>query len=65
MCGILGLISKENGSQPLDEQQIIMMRDDMTHRGPDGSGLYQHQNVTFAHRRLAIRDINGGKQPWL
>ncbi|VAX37434.1 Asparagine synthetase [glutamine-hydrolyzing] [hydrothermal vent metagenome] len=65
MCGILGLVTKENGRQPLSEQQIIAMRDDMTHRGPDDAGLYLRKNVAFAHRRLAIRDISGGKQPWL
>ncbi len=41
------------------------MRDAMQPRGPDAAGLFQHRNVAFAHRRLAIRDIAGGAQPWV
>ncbi len=37
----------------------------MTARGPDECGLFQKQNVTLGHRRLAIRDLAGGKQPWI
>ena len=41
------------------------MRDTMTARGPDEAGLCQRNNFLFAHRRLAIRDLEGGKQPWV
>jgi asparagine synthase (glutamine-hydrolysing) len=34
------------------------MRDRMTHRGPDGSGLWRHGNVVLAHRRLAVIDTS-------
>jgi len=63
MCGILGIIS-DSSSRRLDDSQVIAMRDTMTSRGPDGFGLFRESNATFAHRRLAIRDIQGGKQPW-
>jgi len=33
------------------------------HRGPDWSGIYQHDNVIFSHERLAIVDPTSGKQP--
>lgn len=36
----------------------------MTARGPDDSGEFLRENVAFAHRRLAIRDRDGGIQPW-
>lgn len=39
------------------------MGDAMAHRGPDGSGIWHHDDVGFAHRRLAIIDLDGGRQP--
>jgi asparagine synthase (glutamine-hydrolysing) len=60
MCGILGVlpsINKNNFLQGLDE---------LTHRGPDGYGLWQSENaeVTLGHRRLSILDLSDcGKQP--
>ncbi|MCA9564653.1 MAG: asparagine synthase (glutamine-hydrolyzing), partial [Myxococcales bacterium] len=38
-------------------------RDRMESRGPDESGLVRHRNVVFAHRRLAIVDLEHGQQP--
>ena len=66
MCGILGIISNESGShRPLDDQQVIAMRDTMTLRGPDDSGMFREDSISLAHRRLAIRDIGAGQQPWI
>lgn len=39
------------------------MRDTMTHRGPDGAGIVEFDNVMFAHRRLSILDLANGQQP--
>ena len=42
------------------------MRDAMTHRGPDGSGLYQSpdRRVVLVHRRLSVVDLSpAGHQP--
>jgi asparagine synthase (glutamine-hydrolysing) len=39
------------------------MRDVLTHRGPDGHGLWIGDGVGLAHRRLAIVDVAGGLQP--
>ncbi len=44
---------------------IVAMRDQMQSRGPDDAGIFEHRNIAFAHRRLAIRDIAGGRQPWI
>ncbi len=35
----------------------------LAHRGPDGEGFLENGAVGFAHRRLAIIDIEGGAQP--
>jgi len=37
----------------------------MTSRGPDSAGMFVQRNVALAHRRLAIRDLEDGRQPWL
>ncbi len=37
----------------------------MRPRGPDDSGLEIRENAVFAHRRLAIRDADAGRQPWM
>lgn len=40
------------------------MRDRMTHRGPDGAGVWRAPGVALAHRRLAVIDPSpGGHQP--
>jgi len=44
------------------------MTDAVTHRGPDGSGLWQApgQEVVLGHRRLAILDLSpAGAQPMI
>jgi asparagine synthase (glutamine-hydrolysing) len=39
------------------------MRDTITHRGPDGSGLHIGPGVGLGHRRLSIVDLAHGQQP--
>jgi len=65
MCGILGVVAPDGKPLGIDQSQLISMRDRMTARGPDDAGLFLNQNVAFAHRRLAIRDLAGGTQPWI
>ena len=65
MCGIFGAIGPVGAGMPVSESEATRMRDAMSSRGPDGSGLYIHGHVVLAHRRLAIRDINAPAQPWL
>jgi asparagine synthase (glutamine-hydrolysing) len=65
MCGILGIITRRNAESRLSQNDVIAMRDTMSARGPDDSGIFQRHNVVVAHRRLAIRDIAHGKQPWI
>lgn len=65
MCGILGVIAKPGQGLNLTDSDLIAMRDTMIARGPDDAGLVRIQNrVALAHRRLSIRDIAEGQQPW-
>ncbi|WP_426176592.1 asparagine synthase (glutamine-hydrolyzing) [Massilia sp. TWR1-2-2] len=62
MCGISGIINK-NGS-PVTDWQISSINNMITHRGPDGCGLYFGRNLALGHRRLAIVDVTtAGHQP--
>lgn len=36
----------------------------MTHRGPDGSGVFLEGMIGMGHRRLSIIDLGGGAQPF-
>lgn len=63
MCGIVGYLSSR---EPIEVGALTAMRDAVTHRGPDGAGLWRSDDgrVGLAHRRLAIVDLSpGGAQP--
>lgn len=64
MCGIVGLISTEKDKLFL-RTRIEIMKDLISHRGPDGEGtwLEQDANICLGHRRLAIIDTGHGHQP--
>lgn len=69
MCGIYGVYSFA-GTKAVEETQIAAMGSLLSHRGPDGEGRhfgFQHQPGSFkvglGHRRLAIVDKDGGRQP--
>ena len=62
MCGIAGYIS----TKPDDRLREIIqaMTDSVSHRGPDGEGVFVDGNVALGHRRLAIIDLSElGAQP--
>jgi asparagine synthase (glutamine-hydrolysing) len=62
MCGICGLMTKDN--QPLTDPSIIeRMCDQIIHRGPDDAGVYYGDGVHLGFRRLSIIDLEGGHQP--
>lgn len=42
---------------------VERMRDLLTHRGPDDSGLFVEGRVGLGHRRLSIVDVAAGRQP--
>jgi asparagine synthase (glutamine-hydrolysing) len=59
MCGIVGI----NG--PQEDAWIETMNALQAYRGPDGSGVFRDRDasISLAMRRLAIVDIDGGRQP--
>ena len=62
MCGICGIVNL-NPDHPADEGILIAMRDSLSHRGPDGNGLFIQRNVGLGHTRLSIIDLATGSQP--
>lgn len=61
MCGILGIVS-QNQIIYLKES-ILEAGNTLNHRGPDGEGFYVDEHCILIHKRLAIIDLEGGKQP--
>ena len=60
MCGINGAIVLSDGHFRITEQYIARQRDTMTHRGPDGAGVWVASDgkVGLGHRRLSIIDLS-------
>jgi asparagine synthase (glutamine-hydrolysing) len=56
MCGICGIISKNN--ETISKVEIENMNNLITHRGPDSGAFYQGNNFAFGHRRLKIIDLS-------
>lgn len=64
MCGISGIWYFDK--QPVSESDIVAFNNSLTHRGPDGSGIWRddHSGLALGHRRLAILDLSeAGAQP--
>jgi asparagine synthase (glutamine-hydrolysing) len=58
MCGILGTTKKISGAEFNEALRS------MAHRGPDDTGIFSDENVTFGHCRLSIIDLSpSGHQP--
>ena len=62
MCGIAGIL-KFDPRERVEEHRLLRMREALSHRGPDGEGLMIDGPVGLAHRRLAIVDVDAGRQP--
>jgi asparagine synthase (glutamine-hydrolysing) len=62
MCGIAGIVASDYLAED-DHARALLMRDVLTHRGPDGAGLHADPHALLAHRRLSIVDLAGGHQP--
>ena len=52
MCGIAGIISKQNRAQELDAMLAIQ-----NHRGPDYTGKWSNECAFIGHNRLSIIDL--------
>ena len=65
MCGIGGAASLSLSRLQNPEGVAVLMNDLLKHRGPDGKATWVHDHgvAAFAHRRLAIIDLDSGDQP--
>ncbi len=61
MCGIAGIL----GGPDVDRRRrrVQRMTTTLVHRGPDDEGMFDDDPVTFGFRRLAVIDIETGRQP--
>lgn len=60
MCGIAGEVSFKN---EINAEALRGMSRALTPRGPDADGLFEHEHIGLAHRRLVVIDPENGKQP--
>ncbi|AEJ38922.1 asparagine synthase (glutamine-hydrolyzing) [Sulfobacillus acidophilus TPY] len=61
ICGIVGLWHRDKRGLT---QELDGMLDMLRHRGPDGEGRFAEQHISLGMRRLAIRDVLHGNQPY-
>ena len=63
MCGILGIIEKKPQALLALPAQALAR---LSHRGPDGSGVFTDSHARLGHVRLSILDLSdAGHQPML
>ncbi len=66
MCGLAAILAYGAAAPPVDEEELLRLRDAMMPRGPDGEGAWFSPDgrVGLAQRRLAIIDTSpAGLQP--
>lgn len=62
MCGITGMVTwQEDVAQY--QADLKRMQAVLSNRGPDQQGIYQDTHCAMAHTRLAVIDVERGKQP--
>ncbi len=62
MCGIAGWVDWDR-DLTAHRETAQAMTDTMACRGPDAEGLWLSRHAALGHRRLAVIDIEGGRQP--
>ncbi|MDO5398383.1 MAG: asparagine synthase (glutamine-hydrolyzing) [bacterium] len=67
MCSISGFINFKDNYLKTSPERCHAVASDMAyiqrHRGPDAQGVWLGEHAAFSHRRLAVIDIEGGRQP--
>lgn len=66
MCGIAGILRRDQTDTVANASRITRMTDALAHRGPDSRGTWSDPNhrVSLGHRRLAVVDPSpAGAQP--
>jgi asparagine synthase (glutamine-hydrolysing) len=61
VCGIAGIVRSDG--HDADQELVRRMCGAISHRGPDDDGFYFQGPVALGMRRLAIIDLQSGKQP--
>ncbi|WP_438031624.1 asparagine synthase (glutamine-hydrolyzing) [Sorangium sp. So ce204] len=64
MCGIAGWVDYER-DLTLERDVLQTMTATMRLRGPDDEGVWLAPRAALGHRRLAIIDLDGGRQPMI
>ncbi|SEG93618.1 asparagine synthase (glutamine-hydrolysing)/amidotransferase [Actinacidiphila yanglinensis] len=62
MCGIAGWIDFDR-NLAADSSVVERMTRTMACRGPDAEGVWIDHHAALGHRRLAVIDLEGGRQP--
>uniref|UniRef100_K4A7Z3 Asparagine synthetase [glutamine-hydrolyzing] n=1 Tax=Setaria italica TaxID=4555 RepID=K4A7Z3_SETIT len=62
MCGIFAVLGCADCSQA-QRARVLACSRRLKHRGPDWSGLYQHEGNFLAHQRLSVVSPLSGDQP--
>ena len=63
MCGIAGIFRFNSFTTKEDKEALNRMTALLKYRGPDDEGIYEDDHCIIGHRRLAVIDLEGGKQP--
>ena len=66
MCGIASIFAYNHIAPPVDQEELLCIREAMINRGPDGAGIWisPDNRIGLAHRRLSIIDLSdSGAQP--
>ena len=67
MCGINGILEKNNNQRKQISEVLSAMNQEIIHRGPDEDGFFLEKTDSYSMgmgmRRLSIIDLSTGKQP--
>lgn len=60
MCGVAAIFAYGPAAPPVDERELVAIRDRMRARGPDAAGLWidPKRRMALGHRRLSIIDLD-------
>ncbi len=64
MCGITGMVTWQEDVARY-QADLKRMQAVLSNRGPDQQGIYQDTHCAMAHTRLAVIDVERGKQPMI
>ena len=62
MCGIAGALDL-TGTREFPAARLLAMTRAIAHRGPDDEQIHIEPGLALGARRLAIVDLEGGRQP--